>query len=224
MNAKQILPALISSFLAFGTTTATAQDSFGEDTLSKCCWAGAQPLGAVVLDASGNPGVVHVGNMVQTSTRNGTTTSIQLFDGDIQDALVYDYDWVVFPEDVSPSMAEAFQQTDGTELLGIIVRNTEEIVEIEPLGVPMAGSDGTLDLNPLGITHTRDGLALTTKTLDDTSMCCLLSDRYPITTATTDSDGYVDFSSAGSIITASAGDVQVSGSTQTYTTTSSRSR
>lgn len=220
MNAKHIILTVLATLVALCATPALALDSLGGDTLSKCCWAGELPLGAVITDADGGTGVVHVGNLVETTTRSGTTTSIQLFDGDIQDALVYDYDWAVFPEDVSDSMADFAAMTDSTELLGIIVRNTEEAVELAPLGVPMAGDNGTMDINPISILETTAGLALTTKTVDDLSMCCLLSNHYPITAATTDSDGYVGFSSVGSIATADAGDVQV---TTTAATTSSYS-
>jgi hypothetical protein len=222
MNAKTISLAALTIFFATQATVANAAQAFGTDTLAAILDASATPLGAVVPDADGNLAVVHVGNLIETTTREGTTTSIQLLDGDIQDAVLYDFDWAVFPEDISNSMGALTAQTDSTELLGIIIRNGEAALELQPLGVPTTDETGAMDINPVSIMETSAGLTLTTKTVDDYSMCCLISNHYPITAAYTDSEGYVDFSSAGTISTMDSGDVQATTATSDYTQTSNR--
>ncbi len=224
MNAKTLtLAALTLTFAA----DANAGQTFGVDTLGTALQAGAQPLGAVLPDADGNLTVAHVGNVITTDGRGGATTTVQLHDGDIDDAIVYDFDWAVFPEDISPSMATVVQQTDAKELVGIIIRNTEGALELQPMGVPMETEYGWIDINPVSITQTTLGLALTTRTVDDMSRCCLLGEYHPVTTAFTDSDGYVDFSSAGMITTDLDGDLvetTTSAAAATFTATSTGGR
>ncbi len=168
---------------------------------------------ALGLTALPNPALQAANTISGRVTNAATGSAVQAADIDVFNT-ADNLSVPITALDGSPAM------TDSTELLGIIVRNTEEAVELAPLGVPMAGDNGTMDINPISILETTAGLALTTKTADDLSMCCLLSNHYPITAATTDSDGYVGFSSVGSIATADAGDVQV---TTTAATTSSYS-
>jgi hypothetical protein len=214
MNAKTLTIAFALTTSSVVATPAMAQDSFGYDTLSKCCLAGAQPLGTVVEYDDGSLGVVHVGNLTETTTRTGTSTSIQLVSGDLNDGLVYDFDFAVEPADVSDSM-QAFTATSAAEMLGIIIRNSEGEIELEPLGIPVEDDSGHLDIHPVTVTEIAGGVELTTD--NDAGLCCWAGTE-EMSAATLDADGYVDFDLTGTITLDGAGTVL---NATTSTTTSS---
>jgi hypothetical protein len=103
VNAKTLTIALALVASSAVAIPAMAQDSFGYDTLSKCCWNGVHPLGAVLREAAdGTLGVVHVGYLYD----DASSTGVELIGGELSRGLVYDFDWTVEPADVSTTMAD----------------------------------------------------------------------------------------------------------------------
>lgn len=202
MNAKPLTIALLAASTL--STPALAQDVFGHDTLSSTA-SGAVALGAVFEDETGALGVAHVGTLVETVTRSGTTTSIELVQGDLDEALLYDFAWTVEPQEVSDSMQAFTEQADATELLGIIIRNTEGEIDLQPLGIPVVEDSGYVDIQPLTVLEIAGGIALSARTVDDMSRCCLLTNYHPMTAASLDDDGYVQLDMAATVIVDSTG-------------------
>ena len=198
MNAKHTTITLLAATLALASTTALAQDRFGSDTLSGSLASGYQPLGAVMVDELGEVGVVHVGNIVTLSSRSGTTTAIELLQGDLYEGLLYDFDWAVQPQDVSVGMAEKVASSTSQELVGIIVRNTEGEVDLEPLGIMETEASGYVNIGPITVVEISGGVELAAPSIGQVSQCCITTPEV-LTTARLDRQGYVDLYDAGTV-------------------------
>ena len=203
MTSKHTLLALAAASLALASTTALAQDSFGYDTLSKCCWDGVQPLGAVRKAADGTLGVVHVGYLYEDSS----TTSVELIGGELDRGLLYDFDWTVEPADVSTSMADAVDTRDTTDMVGIIIQENDGDLNLQPLGVPESeSSGGYVDIGPITVAEISGGIELAAPSNDPVSQCCITMPE-TLKAATLDRQGYVDLMDAGAITLDSRGNL-----------------
>jgi hypothetical protein len=200
MNAKTLPFALALVASSAVAIPAMAQDSFGYDTLSKCCWNGVQPLGAVREAADGTLGVVHVGYLYD----DASSTGVELIGGDLDRGLVYDFDWTVEPADVSTTMADAVASSDTTDMVGIIIQESDGDLNLQPLGVPSSESGGYVDIGPITVAEYDGGIELAAPSNDPVSQCCITMPE-SLKAATLDREGYVDLMDAGAITIDSRG-------------------
>ncbi len=200
MNAKTLPIALVLLASSAVAVPAVAQDSFGYDTLTLCCWNGVQPLGAVREAADGTLGVVHVGYLYD----DGAGTGVELIAGELSRGLVYDFDWTVEPADVSTTMADAVAASDTTDLVGIIIQESAGGLDLQPLGVPASESGGYVDIGPITVAEYDGGIELAVPSDDPVSQCCITLPE-TLKAATVDRQGYVDLMDAGAITLDSRG-------------------
>lgn len=202
MNATHTILCAAAAALALASTTALGQDSYGHDTLSKCCWEGVQPLGAVRTDANGIKGVVHIGYLHEDSA----STSVELIEGNLSRGLVYDFDWTVEPADVSTSMADAVATRDTTDMVGIIIQENDGDLNLQPLGVPESETGGYVDIGPITVAEISGGVEIAAPSNDPVSQCCITMPE-TLKAATLDRQGYVDLMDAGAITIDSQGNL-----------------
>ena len=101
-------------------------------------------------------------------------------------------------------MADAVESSDTTDLVGIILQESDGDLNLQPLGVPSSDSGGYVDIGLITVAEYDGGIELAAPSDDPVSQCCITMPE-TLKAATLDREGYVDLMGACAITIDSRG-------------------